>query len=147
MPFRIDELRAAIAGGEGREVEFKRGLPSDVKVARSLCAFANTRGGFLFIGVGDHGQLEGAPHPEVTGRKLIEIASRRVEPPLLPHVESVEIDGFRVVVARVPASLARPHAVVRDDLPPEIVIRTGSSNRVASKAALAALRQARRSPS
>ena len=147
MPFRIDELRAAIAAGEGREVEFKRGLPSDFKVARSLCAFANTRGGFLFIGVGDRGELEGAPHPEATGRKLCEIAARRVEPPLAPHVEVVRIDGIPLVVARMAASLLRPHAVLRDELPPEIVIRSGSSNRVASKSALAALRQARRSPS
>ena len=87
MALNADELRAAIRSGEGREVEFKRGLPSDYKVARSLCAFANTRGGLLFIGVGDRGELEGAPHPAQTLQKLREIARLRVAPPLEPWIK------------------------------------------------------------
>lgn len=37
---RIDpaELAASIAAGEGKSLEFKRGLPRDAKVARTLCA-------------------------------------------------------------------------------------------------------------
>lgn len=139
------ELHAAILSGEGREVEFKRGLPSDSKVARSLCAFANTRGGLLLIGVDDDGVVEGAPHPEATARKLTEIAQRRVTPPIQPRIEIVRIEGVKLVVVRVAASRERPHAVRLDDGSEEIVVRAGSSNRVASKATLAALRDARRS--
>ena len=62
---RIDpaELVLSIAEGEGKSLEFKRGLPRDVRVARTLCAFANTRGGLLLIGVGDRGEIVGAPRP------------------------------------------------------------------------------------
>ena len=51
------------------------------------------------------------------------------------------------MVARVGASRQRPHAVLREDKPDEIVVRSGSSNRVASKPTCAALRNARRSRS
>jgi predicted HTH transcriptional regulator len=142
-----DELRAAILEGEGRQVEFKRGLPSDAKVARSLCAFANTRGGLLFIGVGDRGELEGAPHPEEAARKLVEIARRRILPPIEPRIAVTSIDGVRVVVARVAASRSRPHAVLHEHEPAEVVVRSGSSNRVASRQTLAALKNGRGSRS
>lgn len=52
-----ERLREVIAAGEGRQVEFKRGLPRDEKTARTLVAFANTRGGLLIVGVGDRGEL------------------------------------------------------------------------------------------
>lgn len=142
-----EELRAAIRSGEGREVEFKRGLPSDYKVARSLCAFANTRGGLLFIGVDDRGELVGAPHPQATALKLREIAARRVSPPLEPLIRCVRLEGVQLVVVRVAASRQRPHRVLDEDERLETVVRAGSSNRVASKATEIALRDARRSKS
>jgi len=142
-----DELRAAIRSGEGREVEFKRGMPSDYKVARSLCAFANTRGGLLFIGVDDRGELAGAPHPQATALKLREIAEKRVSPPLEPLIRCVRLDGVQLVIVRVAASRLRPHSVLDEDERLETVVRAGSSNRVASKATKIALRDARRSKS
>jgi predicted HTH transcriptional regulator len=147
MAMNQDELRAAILDGEGREVEFKRGLPNDQKIARSLCAFANTRGGLLFIGVGDRGELEGAPHPEATAKKLALISLRQIVPPIAPRIEVVSLDGTQLVVAHVAASRSRPHAVLRSDAAPEVVVRSGSSNRSASRPTLAALKNARRSRS
>ncbi|MEO6711756.1 MAG: ATP-binding protein [Planctomycetota bacterium] len=147
MAMNLEELRAAILAGEGREVEFKRGLPNDQKTARSLCAFANTRGGLLFIGVGDHGELIGAPHPELTAKRLALIAAQQIVPALAPLIESVVIDGVTIIAVRVAASRSRPHAVLRDAGVSEIVVRSGSSNRAASKATSAALRNTRRSKS
>ena len=147
MALNLEELRAAILAGEGREIEFKRGLPNDQKIARSLCAFANTRGGLLFIGVSDSGELEGAPHPELTAKKLAEVAAHWIQPAIAPHIEVVVLDEVRLVVARVAASRSRPHAVLRLGEHPEVVVRSGSSNRSASRSTLAALRSARKSRS
>src|SRR5687767_7103546 len=147
MAMNHDELRAAVEAGEGRQTEFKRGLPSDQKIARSLCAFANTRGGLLFIGVGDRGELLGAPHPEETAKKLALIARRRIAPPIAARIEAVVLDGVALVVAHVAASRTRPHAVLEEGEAGEVVVRSGSSNRQASRATLAALAGARRSRS
>jgi hypothetical protein len=135
-----DEIRRLVAGREGRELELKEGLPRDAKTARSLCALANTRGGLLLIGVTDKGGFRGAPHPRRTMAHLRELAAQRLEPPLEVQTGSVEVDGARVVWCSVPLSPARPHSTLRDDGEREVVVRVGSSNRVASGATLAAIK-------
>jgi hypothetical protein len=144
MDWSPDDLNAAIAAGEGRGVEFKRGLPRPAKVARTLAAFANTRGGLLLIGIGDRGERVGAPRPRETVRALREIAATRVEPPLAIEVQLVHLDEAAIVACSVPLSAARPHAAIRDDGRSEVVVRSGSSNRAADGATARALAGPRR---
>lgn len=48
-----------IEAGEGRHTEFKRG-PGDLKdIGKAICAFANTEGGVIILGVDDAGTLVG----------------------------------------------------------------------------------------
>jgi hypothetical protein len=129
-----ERLREVIAAGEGRQVEFKRGLPRDEKTARTLVAFANTRGGLLLVGVGDRGELLGAPKPAQAIERLREIAAHGVEPPIEVELERVELDGHVLVACWVPLSRLRPHAARRPDGEWETVVRAGSSNREASGA-------------
>lgn len=145
MQFTPDDIAAQIAAGEGKNVEFKRGLPRDEKTARSLCAFANTRGGLFLVGVGDRGEILGAPHPRVTAERIREIAAGRLDPPLAVRVGQVELEGLPIVWCSIPLSPARPHAVIHDDESREVVVRAGSSNRVASGATLALIRSQRSS--
>jgi len=135
-----DELRRLVAGGEGKQLELKEGLPRDGKVARSLGAFANTRGGLLLVGVTDKRAFKGAPHPRQTMARLRAVAAERLEPPLEVQTGSVEVDGARIVWCSVPLSPSRPHAALRDDGERETVVRVGSSNRVASGATLAGIK-------
>ena len=134
-----EDLARALAGGEGREVEFKQGLARDEKVARTLCAFANTRGGLLLVGVDDRGEPLGAPHPPRTAARLREIARRAVEPELAVESGEVDLAGRRLVWCLVPLSPARPHSVVGDDGAREVVVRVGSRNRAATAAHLAGI--------
>jgi predicted HTH transcriptional regulator len=53
IPFDI--LEEIIALGEGYKTEFKVTLPTPKSLARSLCAFANAKGGTLFVGIDDTG--------------------------------------------------------------------------------------------
>lgn len=48
-----------IAAGEDEHTEFKRGLGDLSDVGKSICAFANTRGGVLVLGVDDSGTIVG----------------------------------------------------------------------------------------
>jgi predicted HTH transcriptional regulator len=139
------DLLRLIAEGEGKRLEFKRGLPGDAKVARTLGAFANTRGGLLLIGVGDRGERVGAPRPRATMAALRRIACERLEPELAVAVGSVVVDGRTLVWCSVPVSPARPHAVVGDDGAREVVARVGASNRRASGATLRAIQAGRAS--
>ncbi len=55
------DLEGLIPGGESSTLEFKRSLPSKVReIAQEICAFANTNGGRVVIGVDDANQVVGA---------------------------------------------------------------------------------------
>lgn len=140
MELEPDELARRIAEGEGKTLEFKRGLPGDAKLARTLAAFANTRGGLLLIGVGDRGELFGAPRPRETLAAVRRIARESLEPPLEIQGGLATLEGVRLVWCSVPLSPARPHAALDAAGERELVVRVGSSNRRASEATLKALR-------
>jgi hypothetical protein len=143
MRLGADELLAAIAAGEGKCTEFKRGLPSGDKLARTLAAFANTRGGLLLIGVGDRGEIVGAPRPRETMREVREIARACIEPALQIDLSVVRIGERTIVACSVPVSRERPHSTPRRDGSREVVVRAGSSNRAADGATAKALRARR----
>lgn len=138
------QILALAAAGEGKTAEFKRGLQHDAKLARTLAAFANTRGGLLLVGVGDDGEILGAPHPPRTRERLLAIARERVEPPLEVETLLVRVRDKLIVCCSVPFSAARPHAAIDDEGAREIFVRAGSSNRAASAKALEELRAPRR---
>ena len=52
-------IRARIESGEGAETEFKRGLGDLSAIGRAVCAFANSGGGVVIIGVSDSGETTG----------------------------------------------------------------------------------------
>jgi hypothetical protein len=133
------DLSTLISQGEGRRLEFKRGLPRGERIARSLCALANTSGGILLIGVDDHGRVVGVPEPREVAAELRQVARDLLAPPLALQIGSVELEGGRVVWCSIPLSHRRPHAVLRSDGSSEIVVRVGSSNRAARGATLRAL--------
>ena len=143
--------------GEGREVEFKRGLPGPAKTARTLVAFANTRGGVLLVGVTDRGEPYGVPHPKRVVEALRSFAREQADPPVRVHVQPVRVDGCEpqgparaadeplwIVACSVPLSPDRPHELLRPDGTRELVVRAGASNRRASGATLAALQRPHR---
>jgi hypothetical protein len=141
MPLDADEVRRLLADGEGSRIEFKSGLPRASKVARTLAAFANTRGGAFLVGIDDRGRIVGAPKPRATAAALREIAREHVRPPLALQVRTLRIDGLPVVAAEVGLSPDRPHAVRRENDALETPIRVGSSTRAARGAALEGLRR------
>jgi hypothetical protein len=136
-----NDVLALIAQGEGKTLEFKRGLQQDEKIARTLAAFANTRGGVLLVGVGDRGDIVGAPRLPKTVSRLERIAREVVEPPLVIDVSIATVRGLPVVCASVPLSSLRPHTAPAAYGERRVIVRLGSSNRIAKPAALKAIRE------
>jgi hypothetical protein len=139
------EIERALRAGEGPAVEFKRVPPSDARLARTLCAFANTRGGLLLVGVADSGQPLGLERPDEVARHLEHLARTRLEPALELVAEVVAVGGVRIVAVEVQASDRRPHAALGDDGEGAIMVRVGAATRRAEGEALRALRLERRS--
>ncbi len=58
------EIKRLIFGGENEFVEFKRKINHPEKVIREVVAFANTKGGHLFVGVDDDGSIPGCKYAD-----------------------------------------------------------------------------------
>lgn len=139
MNLSADDVLELAASGEGRDVEFKRGLPRPERMVRTLCAFANTRGGILLVGITDQRRIYGVEDPKAVMAELRAVAAERLVPPLRVELKSVVVREQRVVACSVPLSSQRPHRILRRDGSEEVVVRVGASNRRASGATLEAL--------
>lgn len=91
---RQDHLHDLIAQGEGREMEFKRS-PSK-NLGRELCAFANSGGGTVLIGISDRGRIVGVDNHN-RARSRIQSVAQSADPPISVEIESVG-DILRVTV-------------------------------------------------
>jgi len=59
-----DEIKSLIKNGEGLTTEFKRARDSiPQSMYQSICAFLNTSGGDILLGVEDNGEISGV-NPE-----------------------------------------------------------------------------------
>ncbi|MXW18042.1 MAG: hypothetical protein F4139_16065 [Gemmatimonadetes bacterium] len=91
-------VRELITQGESRTLEFKRTLTKNL--GRALCAFANSDGGTLLIGLSNRGRIVGvADHSRAESR--IQSIARVAEPPIAVKIEAID-KVFRVTVPPQP---------------------------------------------
>lgn len=106
----INELKRRVAGGEDLYTEFKRKLPEWEKLIREVVAFANTKGGWLLIGVDDDGSIPGIRD----AREIEEVVDLRLNeycrPAPVYEMESLPLSAKKaVVIIHVMKSTTKPH--------------------------------------
>ncbi len=101
------EILAHIAQGEDQQHEFKRLINNPESIAGEIVAFANSEGGYLYIGVEDDGTVVGCPDPANVIQTLTNICQDRCRPPVVPGLEAVTVQGQVVVVLEVLPALNR----------------------------------------
>ncbi len=130
-------LPALIAQGEGERLEFKKTLTHPHKLARTLAAFANTRGGTVLIGVLDNGHLSGVRDVEEE-RFALNQAAALVAPPIQLTITEVETTlpdtGAEAVVLRadVAESARKPHRARQPNGEERVYVRAGAESVQAS---------------
>jgi ATP-dependent DNA helicase RecG len=82
---------------EGETVEFKRHWTD--QALEDLAAFANTRGGTLYVGVEDDGEVVGVADPDAEMQRIANTVASRLG--LTPSVSRRCIDGQEVIEIRV----------------------------------------------
>lgn len=55
----LHKITRLIASGESETLDFKQTISDASKIAKTLVAFANNKGGTLLIGVRDNGSISG----------------------------------------------------------------------------------------
>lgn len=87
---------------EGERWEFKELWPDNLKIEKSVCAFANTSGGYLIIGVkcapnSKVSDVPGAQSVPQHNEKVVSI-SGTIAPRVVPQVREVELSNGKVAV-------------------------------------------------
>ncbi len=88
-----DDVLLLIKQGEGELVEWKdsRILTNPAKLARSMTALANHKGGLILIGVKDDGTIEGMEYKKGHEEYIMNVAAEKCDPPIRPQFRRVII--------------------------------------------------------
>lgn len=107
-----EKLKELIAEGESSTVEFKRKVTTPDKIAKEICAFANTSGGYLIIGIDDDRKIVGIDS-EKSEIDCIEIACQfYISPPITPkNVDIINYNKKEIVVVEIEESNNKPHTI------------------------------------
>lgn len=124
-------IHRLIDEGEHETQDFKFAIGDARKIARSLSAFANNRGGWLLIGVKDNGAVAGVRNDE--DMYVVEQAAQLCcDPPQQVDFEAYRVeDGLIVIKAAIGAAARRPVRVVEADGRRRAYFRVADENIVA----------------
>jgi hypothetical protein len=155
----LDQLHADRDAGEGEEVEFKEWLPPTGEQGKfrqllnTVSAFANSRGGRIYIGLDDQGGIQGVDNPlrrqyvetegpdperwrDAYARRLKQIVADGITPELRPVLEWIDAAGRTVLRITVPSKAQAPYEIIETR---DAYIRRGATSRRASHAEIRGL--------
>ena len=102
-----------IAQGENDRQDFKYKVMDAAKLAKSVSAFANTRGGRLLIGVRDDGHITGVTSEEEIFMMRM-AAEKYCQPAVKPLFQNINVSGKTVVVCEIPQASEKPVCAIDD---------------------------------
>lgn len=137
------EVLRLIIKGENSHMELRETVPGDDPLARTLCAYANTSGGWLIIGVDEDRKVAGCEDPADVLTRLRLVAEEDIKPPLTYEVHEIETKTGIVITIHVNRSNERPHSIPCAKRKREILVRIGLGNEIADGGTLNALRSHR----
>lgn len=117
-----EEIKQLVLSGEGFHAEFKISAPSKLRdLSAEVCAFANSAGGTVLIGVDDSNIIKGVSIDN-RRRSSIQDSIREISPSLSCNLEIVDVDGKDVGVIVVKSGHNKPYV-----LSGAIYVRNGSN--------------------
>jgi len=134
-------IKKMIIEGEGVSLDFKKTITSCEKIARTMTAFANNKGGKLLIGVYDDGTIKGVKSEDEERYMITRAATEFAAPPLAPEFEEVYVDDKLVLVVDIAESAAKPHYALADDGKWWVYVRVKDKSVLASKVVVDVLKR------
>lgn len=134
---KYKEFKQMLEAGEGVSIEFKRKCTSPEKIAKELCAFSNTKGGFLFVGIDDDGVIVGIKSEKTEMDIIDKACGFYIDPPIFPEYRLFYEDGKDVLGVTIPEGNKKPYkalvAIDENDKPEYLAfIRVGENSVPAS---------------
>lgn len=128
---------------EGELVEFKREFTH--KMLKTVVAFANSRGGVIYLGVDDDGTLCGLEDADKAMLAAVNSIRDGIRPSAaaVTQCETIQLEGKSLVGIRVERGAKRPYYLADKGMRPEgVYVRQGSASFMATEAEIAAMLQA-----
>jgi ATP-dependent DNA helicase RecG len=97
--------------GENSRVEFKSSGFRNESLAKEIVAFANMKGGTIFVGVEDNGEISGVENSQDLMERIIQICRNNIQPPLIPELISIPHKDKYIVVIEIEKGICKPYRV------------------------------------
>lgn len=130
-----------LSEGEGKTLEFKETIQTSLNFIKTVIAFANTAGGTIVVGVRDKTKdIIGVKDVLREEERLANIIADSIEPLLIPDIEIITFRERELLVVKVP-HMVGPYYIKSAGLTEGVYIRLGSTNRLADRETLDALKR------
>jgi predicted HTH transcriptional regulator len=104
----VHPLLLRIAGGENEVLDFKKTISSASKIAKTMSAFANHKGGVLLVGVNDNKSISGVRSEDE--KYMLDLAAHfYVKPEIDIEIIEWEFGGKVVLEAKIPEGKNKPY--------------------------------------
>jgi len=127
---------------EGLRIEYKEDFPKNLKIADTICAFANTQGGIILIGVKAEKKkntptaVPGIELRDGLEERVINVCLSSISPTIAPEVKVCDfksdpnksVRDLAVLFIRVRSSYTAPHYLINNN---KIMIRVHNRNALA----------------
>jgi len=121
-----------ISAGEGEDLDFKQTISSASKIAKTMAAFANHKGGRLLVGVRDNGSIAGV-RSEDEAYMLDLAASFFCKPEIELEIKTWELNNKTVLEVVIPRGNDKPYAAKDEEGKYWVYIRVQDKSLLASK--------------
>jgi len=121
----MNQNPALLPTSEGLHTEFKTSFNEDV--IETLVAFSNAKGGTVYVGVTDNGDVKGITIDKETVQNWLNEIKNKTAPQIIPDIEIIEMNTQTVVALIVQENPIKPVSVRG-----RYYKRTGSSNHLLS---------------
>ena len=127
-----------VSTGEGFNLDYKQDFPKDL--SKVICAFANTWGGVILIGIKEDGDgkpesVDGIPFQKGLDVKITNIVVSNISPPVFTEKKVITFKDSSsdraIIIIGVPESDMTPHSV---DHGRSIYVRTDDRNKPEKRA-------------
>ena len=124
-----ETLNKILCQGEDSQYQFKENFSSIDKLAAEICAFANSDGGYIIIGVSDNSELTGLDTSDISrlNQWISNATSQKVDKMILVQTQILICNAKRVLIIHIPRGLHKPYAVNRTD----VWVKSGADKRKA----------------
>ena len=113
---------------ESETVELKEVVVDDIK--KEVIAFANCRGGKIYVGVDDEGEIIGVEDEDAAIQQISNMIRDNIKPDvtMFVHYKTLDVIGSKIIEIDVQMGTNRPYYIAKKGLRPEgVYVRQGNS--------------------